>query len=197
MKEYGELGVSDDKESIFSTLKSRNSCLNPVGHERKKRSSKTRTIFIFEDTICPCLNIRISWFMRTISVYSLQTSASTVHSLPFGLIAEYPNKLPYKRWLANPTICSPYIIYVLAIRVRTLCIRNRRSVSHVRGLASVRAVLGMLATLARKSYVRLSLHYPHTTCNRWECWHWLENHMFTPSTLVGNVVKRTPHLRHP
>ena len=55
MKVDGELGVSDDKESIFSNLKSRNSCPNPVGHERKKSSSKTRTIFIFEDTICPRL----------------------------------------------------------------------------------------------------------------------------------------------
>ena len=34
----------------------------------------------------------------------------------FGLIAEYPNKLVYKRWLANLTFCSPYIIYVIAER---------------------------------------------------------------------------------
>ena len=36
MKEDGKLGVSDDKESIFSSLKSRNSCLTPVGHEGEK-----------------------------------------------------------------------------------------------------------------------------------------------------------------
>ena len=38
MKEDGEveLGVSDDKESIFSTLKSRNSYLNLVGMKEKK-----------------------------------------------------------------------------------------------------------------------------------------------------------------
>ena len=38
MKEDGKLGVSDDKESIFSSLKSRNSCLTPVGHEGEKMS---------------------------------------------------------------------------------------------------------------------------------------------------------------
>ena len=42
MKEDGELGVSDDKESIFSTFKSRNSCLNPVGHEREKKVLKNK-----------------------------------------------------------------------------------------------------------------------------------------------------------
>ena len=42
MKEDGELGVSDDKESIFSTLKSCNSCPNPVGHERKKKVLKNK-----------------------------------------------------------------------------------------------------------------------------------------------------------
>ena len=40
MKEDGELRVSDDKESIVSTLKSRNSCLNPVGHEEKNGPKK-------------------------------------------------------------------------------------------------------------------------------------------------------------
>ena len=57
MKEDGELGVSDDKQSLFSTLKSRNSSPNPVvlvhvGHERikkflKNKVLKSRTIFIF------------------------------------------------------------------------------------------------------------------------------------------------------
>ena len=71
-----DLRVSDDKESIFSTLKFRNSCPNPVGHERKKgpqkqgQSSFLRTqfvriifkdILVYEDDLC------------------LQTSASTVN----------------------------------------------------------------------------------------------------------------------
>ena len=75
MKEYGEEYVSDDTESNFSTLKGvkpRNSCPNPVGHERMKRSSKTRMVFTFEDTICPRL------YYKDILVYEddlcLQTS---------------------------------------------------------------------------------------------------------------------------
>ena len=42
MKEDGELGVPDDRESIFSTLKSRNSCVNPMGQERKKKVLKNK-----------------------------------------------------------------------------------------------------------------------------------------------------------
>ena len=49
IKVDGELGVIDDKESIFSTLKFRNCRLNPVGPIRKKASSKTRTILVTED----------------------------------------------------------------------------------------------------------------------------------------------------
>ena len=68
MKEDGELGVSDDKESIFSTLKSWNSCLNPMGTWKKKKVLKNKdnlhflghNLFSF---------IRTSWLMRTISNY--------------------------------------------------------------------------------------------------------------------------------
>ena len=87
MKEDGELGVSDDKQSIFSTLKSRNSCLNPMGHERIKgpqkqgQSSFLRTLFVL---VC-----------KDILVYEnnlcLQTSASTdytVLSLNFCLVPQ-------------------------------------------------------------------------------------------------------------
>ena len=42
MKVDGELGVLDDKESIFSTLKSPNSYINPLGHERKKSVLKNK-----------------------------------------------------------------------------------------------------------------------------------------------------------
>ena len=70
MKEDGELGVSDDKESIFSTLnlslKSR--ILKGMKEEKNGPQKQGHVIFIFEDTF-----VRIykdsSWFMKTISVY--------------------------------------------------------------------------------------------------------------------------------
>ena len=47
MKEDGELGVPDDRESIFSTLKSRNSCVNPMGQEKKKKGPQKQGKFYF------------------------------------------------------------------------------------------------------------------------------------------------------
>ena len=96
-----------------------------------------------------------------------------------------------------------YIIYTVIAEVYLTCIRELASVrarvvccagglTYVRELAPVRVVL---ETLARESFA-LSLRYRSTYCNRWECWRWLENHMFTPSTIVGNVGTRTPHSHH-
>ena len=60
MKEDGELGVSDYKESIFSTLKSGNSCLNRVGDKRKKKRPqkqgqssflRTQFVLVYKDII--------------------------------------------------------------------------------------------------------------------------------------------------
>ena len=67
MKDDGELGVSDHKESIFSTLKSQNSCPNPVGHEIKKEVLKNKDGLHF-------LGHNLSAFMRAICV---NTSVST------------------------------------------------------------------------------------------------------------------------
>ena len=67
MKENSELGVSDDKESIFSTLKSRNSCLNPMGTWKKKKVLKNKdnlhfwghNLFSFKDILVNEDNLKL------------------------------------------------------------------------------------------------------------------------------------------
>ena len=72
------------------------------------------------------------------------------YKLELGLIAEYPNKFVYKRWHANPTFCSPYImttllllrVYIIAVHAWSsyayVIVWNATSIPHVRELASVR-----------------------------------------------------------
>ena len=137
-----------------------------------------------------------------------------------GLIAEYPNKLVFTlarlpnvlltiHYLRNR--CT-YIIYMYVVIAKAyLTYVNSRPFALaqcaapaapwprtyiVRELASGPVVLGMLATLARESFV-LSLCYQSTYC-KFKRWRWLENHMFTPATIIyGNIGKRTPRSRHP
>ena len=69
-------GISDDKESIISTLKSRNSCLHPVGHERKKKKgpqTQGQSSFLSTEFVLVYKNILVHE-----DNLCLQTSASTV-----------------------------------------------------------------------------------------------------------------------
>ena len=76
MKEDDELGVSDDKESIFSTLKSRNSSKSRRACMKEEKKGPQKSSFLRTQFVRVYIN-------KGILVYEddlcLQTSASTVY----------------------------------------------------------------------------------------------------------------------